>query len=128
MQLIHTRPVYKNVLWGILNLGLTLPLAVAADNLGADSAAGPTLKNPISANNFTDLLVALLSIVVQVAIPVATVFIIYSGFLFVSAGGEEKKLTAAKDTLFWTVIGTAIILGAKIIVTVVSGTIKQVGV
>ena len=49
--------------------------------------------------------------------------IIYSGFLFVAARGNSEKLTKAKDTLLYTIIGAAILLGAWAIATMISSTV-----
>lgn len=49
---------------------------------------------------------------ISLAFPVAVVFIIWSGFLFVTAGGSEEKLNKAKSTLTWTIIGLAVAVGA----------------
>lgn len=40
------------------------------------------------------------------------VLIIYSGFHWMTAGGDEEKVTLAKSTLIRAVIGLAIIIGA----------------
>ena len=50
--------------------------------------------------------------VTAIALPIAAIFIIYSGFLFVTAGGNQSKVDAAKTTFYWTIIGTAIVVGA----------------
>jgi hypothetical protein len=74
-------------------------------------AQGP-LKNPINADDFGAVIEILAKAVATVGISVAAVFLIYSGFLFVSARGNEQQITKAKTTFFWTIIGTALIVGA----------------
>jgi hypothetical protein len=49
---------------------------------------------------------------VTIAAPLATIFIIYAGILFATAGGNEKRLETAKATLMWTIIGLAVTIGA----------------
>lgn len=83
----------------------------------------PAIENPLKAKSIVLLLNALLDIVVQVGIPVIAIFIVYSGFLFVKAQGNESKLSEAKQTLFYTVIGAAIVLGALVISQVIEQTI-----
>ena len=56
---------------------------------------------------------------------VAVFFIVYSGFLFVTARGSEDKLKTAKRALLYSVIGTAILLGAWVIAEVIASTINQ---
>lgn len=40
------------------------------------------------------------------------IFIIYSGYLWATAGGNEDKVRKAKDNIYRTIIGLIIILGA----------------
>ncbi len=54
----------------------------------------------------------LLNAVVKVALPVAAIMIIWSGFLFLTALGSEEKIKKARSTLTWTLIGLAIVVGA----------------
>jgi hypothetical protein len=57
---------------------------------------------------------------------VAVCFIIYSGFLFVTARGKPEQITKAKTNFFWTIIGVAILLGARVIVSIITGTIESI--
>lgn len=59
-------------------------------------------------------------------VPIVVVFIIYAGFLFVTAQGNETKLTKAKSVFGWTLVGAAILLGAKIIASVLSSTVTNI--
>ena len=83
----------------------------------------PSITNPLKSDSIIELLNALLDIIVQVGIPIIAIFIVYSGFLFVKAQGNESKLSEAKQTLLWTVIGAAIVLGATVISGVINATI-----
>lgn len=49
---------------------------------------------------------------VKIGIPVVALAIIYCGFLFVFARGKPEELKKAKDALFYTLIGAALLLGA----------------
>jgi hypothetical protein len=66
----------------------------------------------------------LIDVLIKFGIPIAGLFVIYSGFLFVSARGSEDKVKTAKKTFYSTIIGTAILLGAWVIVTVISATVR----
>ncbi len=50
--------------------------------------------------------------IITLAFPVAVIFLIISGFLFVTSGGDPGKLEKAKKTLTWTIIGIAVAVGA----------------
>lgn len=87
-----------------------------------------TIPNPLgSTNTLAAFIALLLDTIFPIAGVVAVFFLIYSGFLMVMAGGNEEKLSKAKTAFLWTVIGIAILLGAKVLSAVICGTIKQLG-
>jgi chitodextrinase len=55
---------------------------------------------------------AVLAIVIKVGIPVASVFLIWAGFLFLTAQGNESKLARAKKTFVWACIGFGVLLAS----------------
>ena len=92
--------------------------------------AGPAvpavpLSNPITLNNFADFVEAILDVVLAIGVPVAAIFIIYAGLMFVTAQGNETKLAAAKKAFTWAVIGTAILLGSWVMATAISNVIAS---
>jgi hypothetical protein len=50
---------------------------------------------------------------------------IYSGFMYVTAQGNSKKIEDANRALLYSAIGTAVLLGSKLIADVISGTVDQ---
>ena len=82
------------------------------------------LPNPLSSCSFSQLVASIADLAVKIGIPIAVIFIIYSGLLFVTARGSEDKLKTAKTSITWAIIGTAILVGAKIIAEVLEATIK----
>ena len=88
--------------------------------------AAVALPNPLgNITNFGELVNKIADIVMAIGIPVAAVFIIYAGFLFVTARGSEEQIKKAKTTLYWTIIGTALLVGAKVIAAALQTTIKN---
>lgn len=83
------------------------------------------LTNPLKVTSIEGLIAAILEIVVKIGAPLIVLFIIYSGFLFVKAQGNEEKLKEAKKALAWTVVGAAILLGAWLIAEVIQNTITN---
>lgn len=75
--------------------------------------------NPLTSQSFEALVQSLANWVAAIALPIAAIFIIYSGFLFVTAGGNQSKLDAAKTTFYWTIIGTAVVVGAWTLATAI---------
>jgi hypothetical protein len=85
-----------------------------------------TLQNPLSGTNTLDgFLGKILDAVVLLLTPVVVIMMLYSGFLFVVARGNSEKLGEAKKALMYTLIGAAIVLGAKGFSTVIQNTISQ---
>ncbi len=96
-------------------------------NEGAPSTGNDSISivNPIGYNKIPDLLKAILTAIVQIAIPFLVLAIMYVGFLFVVARGNPEKLAQARQALFYTLLGALIILGAQTLSVILSGTINQ---
>ncbi|MEK7147023.1 MAG: hypothetical protein AAB772_02075, partial [Patescibacteria group bacterium] len=89
---------------------LIVPIFSFADNTNCDPAGGKICP-PINETTINGFIKTLLEGVLKIGIPVVALAVIYCGFLFVSARGNSEKLTKAKDALFYTLIGAAILLG-----------------
>ncbi len=77
--------------------------------------------------NILQILRALLSnVVLPVGAVVCVMFIIYSGFTFLTAQGKPKEIEEAKKRLLWSLIGAAILLGATAISSAVCATLKSI--
>lgn len=85
-----------------------------------------TINNPLNVSDITDFMAKLLEIFIKVSIPILVIFIVYSGFRFLIARGNEAELEKAKKNFLWVVIGTAIVLGSWVIVTIIRGTVEQI--
>jgi hypothetical protein len=100
----------------------------SSENL-QESAGLPKLKNPLGEagiDSLDDLLNEMLKIVLMIGVPVVALFIIWSGFLFVSAQGNSEKLGKAKSTLMYSLIGAGIVLGASTLSEAIVGTITGI--
>lgn len=67
----------------------------------------------------------LAKVVVIMAVPIVALMLVYSGFLFVSARGNQSKLHTAKDNFLYVIIGATLILGAWVFASLLWGTIGQ---
>lgn len=86
----------------------------------------PHLDNPLGATTtFQALAAKILAIVSSIGGVIAVFFIIYAGFLFVTAGGNEEKHKEAKKAILYAVIGTAILIGAQALATILETTINS---
>ncbi len=83
------------------------------------------IKNPINADSVSAVMLKFFDILIQLGAVVVTLAIIYAGFLFVMAKGNPEELNKAKTTLFWTITGSLVLLGAQVIAQIIEKTIKQ---
>jgi heme/copper-type cytochrome/quinol oxidase subunit 2 len=99
-------------------------LLSAAPLLSSGAEGYLTLKPPApgAGTNMQDFVTLIVKLVQMVAVPFLVMAIIYSGYLFVAAKGNEKELGEAKLWLFSTLIGALIILGAQVIATAIFNT------
>ncbi len=115
----------KNFFWILASVFLTfahVPV-FAADSQTRTIA---TIPNPLGANTTVfSFVTTLLDTIFPIASLLSIFFLIFSGFLMVTAGGNEEKLSKARQAFLWTVIGVAILLGAKVLSAVICGTINQ---
>lgn len=94
---------------------------------GRGSAPFPGLGNPIKANSILEFINTALDVILQLAVPVAVIFIIWAGFLFVVARGNPAKLEIAKKAILYALIGVALIFGARYIAAILTTTLKEIG-
>ena len=100
---------------------VSIALAAGADGSGT----GSSLQNPLQYSGIAEFIAGALKVMVQVALPIISLFVVYSGFLFVSAQGNTEKLATARNNFFYVIIGAILILGAWVIATLIGGTVTQ---
>lgn len=82
------------------------------------------LCNPLEAESFTDLMESISQLAVEIGIPIAVIFIIYSGLRLVTAKGNEDSINKAKTGLLWAIVGAGILIGAWTIMMVLQYTVE----
>lgn len=83
------------------------------------------LDNPINSDSFTELFKKISIFAVEIGIPIAALFIIYSGLRLVTARGNEDSIAKAKEGLLWSVIGTGVLIGAWVIIRILQSTVES---
>lgn len=106
---------------------------ISMQAIAADSVSGNIIQtginNPLGEGHLEDIpsfIEALLNIVLVVGIPIVALAIIYSGFLFVKAQGNPEELKKAKDTLMYTIIGAALLLGSFVLASAIGNTVEEI--
>lgn len=107
----------------------------AVGNLGSGGIGNPgceggtgVLPNPFKGGcSLYDLLQAVIkNILLPIGVVLAVLSFIYSGFLYVTAQGNQTKIQTAHRALLYSAIGTAVLLGAWAIAEVIQGTIGKI--
>lgn len=84
------------------------------------------LKNPVKATSLVDLLKAILDVVIKVFIPIISLALIYSGYMFISARGNTEKIETAKKGFVYSLAGAGILLGGWAITGIIHATITAI--
>jgi len=119
----------RKILFNILAIIiLTLVLSpFFISSVFAQGGSEAKLESPLGTDDIKILLVTIIdNVVIKIGTIVAVMFLIYSGYLFVEARGNESKVTKARETFTWTIVGIAVLLGAKAIAMIVTKTIESV--
>lgn len=119
----YTKKIFNKIRSWIYYCLLFLPWGF----LRADTTITTKLENPIDAESFQELVEAVLEVAIAIGTPIAILAVIYCGFLFVKARGNSTELKTAKSALMWTIVGVAVLLGAKLLSMVIKGTIEGLG-
>lgn len=116
----HTFGVLLTGLLGTVTLFLSTSVADAAC-----AAPAGSLQNPLTFCDIPTFIATALKVLVIVALPIITLFIVVAGFMFVFARGKPEGLKKARENFVYVIIGSILILGAWVIATLIGGTISQ---
>jgi hypothetical protein len=109
---------------------LLLPVLILSVGFLAHAQAACTgtdcLKNPTGNANIQSFLAAAFTGLVKISLPIITIFIVYSGFLFVTAQGNHAKLEIAKRNFFFVLLGALLILSAWVLANIIGGTVTNI--
>jgi hypothetical protein len=89
-------------------------------------AADAEFTNPLGNVTLYEFLVKILNALIYILFPIIVLMIVYTGFLFVAAQGNEQKLREARRALMWTVIGALVVLGSKALALAIEATVKGI--
>ncbi len=83
-----------------------------------------TFNNPLSFTSITDMIVAIVNVVIVMSTPIIVFFLIYAGFMYVTARGNPEKIQQASKALLYGIIGGVIILASVAIMTIVKNLVS----
>jgi ABC-type transport system involved in multi-copper enzyme maturation permease subunit len=73
----------------------------------------------LACNTIPECIEKIITFILWVAGAILPIIIIIAGFLFLTSGGDPEKVRTAKRMIFWAVVGLAIILLAKGIISLI---------
>jgi len=115
-------------------IGLTLlSLAIGASSLVAGSAGTVSAATPKDAvcegvtsvsgsacgsasGSLTSLIKTIINILSFVVATVSIIMIIFGGFRYITSGGDSGKITTAKSTIIYAIVGLVVVAFAQFIV------------
>ncbi|TAH36614.1 hypothetical protein EYC59_00355 [Candidatus Saccharibacteria bacterium] len=119
------RRIRNFILTGLLLLGiggaLAVPVVVHADtpkqvvcdSIGAGTDCADDPSQGTNVNKIIQIVVNILSFIVGIT---AVIMIMISGFKYITAGGDASKVSSAKNTLIYAIIGLVVVALAQFIV------------
>lgn len=93
-----------------------------------DFSLNVRVMNPLGDSpntNFESILARILDLVQKIALPIVVLMVIYSGFKYVIARGNPEAVEKAHQSLTWTLVGAAVLLGANLISSLLVDTVKN---
>ena len=119
-------------------MGLALPWLVLAKSGGDSGDVGGSggsggdiggggntiLVNPLAADNIPQLLNSIINFLLALAAPIATIMVIYAGYLLIIARDNEDKVKEARKTLLFVVLGVLVLILSKGIVSLAQSFLK----
>ena len=114
---------------------LALPGAMLQTTDGKSVSALPSntggtfsISNPLNVNSVADVVSSGAQIFSYIVVLFGVLALIWTGLQYILAQGNSARITELKMQLLWIVIGIAIVIGARIIISIVINTLAATGV
>ncbi|HEY9480952.1 MAG TPA: hypothetical protein VIR98_01815 [Candidatus Paceibacterota bacterium] len=131
VSMVMLSPVFVHADPQDTGAGAGNPAAGAGAGNGAPAAkVNFGLPNPVGGekgvNSLYGLFNKIFGFVIGLAYIVVAIFIVLSGFKFITAQGSTDKLNDAKHMFYGTIIGALLVIGAQLIAGVLKTVITQI--
>ncbi len=107
---------------GTAGTGTTTPPSTTSIQDGV-KATCPGGKCPTASTSVDSLVTKIIDIFSWIVGVVSVIMVIYGGFRYVTSGGEAGKVTSAKNTIVYALVGLVIVALAQVIVLFVLGNV-----
>jgi len=111
------KKIIKTAFYGMVLFLLSLPLIAGAQP--QVPTGGPTTVGQVY-----DLFLIIMRWIFAGAMVIAMIMIVWGGVSYMTAGGDEEKIGAAKKRVIWGLVGAAIIIGAWALITIIANLLK----
>lgn len=103
-------------------LAQTPPQAPGVTAPQAQGGGGNVIEipNPINAGDFPTLVNQIADWLLSIGLVISTGVVIWSAYLFLFAGGNKDRVTRARNTLWYAIIGIVILLLAKGVASIIA--------
>jgi hypothetical protein len=81
--------------------------------------------NPIAFGGIPELLGAVVNVFIVISTPIVVFYLIYAGFMYVTARGDPEQIKQASTALMYGVIGGVVIIGSIAILQIITGTVEK---
>lgn len=81
------------------------------------------IPNPLSANSIEELIDSLINAIFWLAVVIVPLIIIIGAIYYIISGGSPEKIKTAKNIILYAVIGFAIVLLAKGLISMIKSII-----
>lgn len=122
-SLITKRSVQKIVVYFLPALILLVATQAHAQQCQGSACLNSPLNQAIS--GIPQFFAMLLKAFVMIALPIISLAIVFTGFMFVKARGNERELATAKRNFFYVMFGAILILGAWLFANLIGNTVSQ---
>jgi len=109
----------------ILSIILSLPAPFALASIGSQTLLLPcqaqdvTISSPIAATSVPALVNRITNYAFYIGIILAPLMILVGAFYFMTAAGDPNRVETGKKIIFWTIVGLAIILFSRAIISII---------
>ncbi len=69
-----------------------------------------TIPNPLVSNSIMDLVAQIADWLLKIGLTISTIIIIWAAIVFMTSGGSTERVTMARKTLWYAIIGIVVLL------------------
>ena len=98
---------------------LAQPTAPPATTSTSSGNGNFEIQNPINATSISALIDEVANFIFLTGLVLAPVMILVAAFYFLTAAGNQERVTKARQILMWTLIGLAVLYMSNILIDVI---------